>query len=127
MAPPSSFLLFPLAFSSERSIRLWIVRSSRAACSASLRKDAVSLVWVVDLAMELSGRMIRFFNRNFSGGDGVPARLAHGFSSKFEIAAMSRASFRYPAWRCSGLLPGMAQPSDHVVRRIAQYARDVGS
>jgi len=60
--------------------------------------------------------MIRFY-RNFSGGDGVPATLARGFSSKFEIAAMSRASFRYPTWRCSGLLPGMAQPSDLIVRR----------
>jgi len=70
--------------------------------------------------MELSGRMIRFLNSNFSGADGVPAMLARGFSSKFEIGrdvARVVSLIRYRDY-CLGR---------HNQVTIAQYARDVGS
>ena len=64
--------------------------------------------------------MIRFLNSNFSGADGVPAMLARGFSSKFEIGrdvARVVSLIRYRDY-CLGR---------HNQVTIAQYARDVGS
>jgi hypothetical protein len=67
--------------------------------------------------MELSGRMIRFLNSNFSGADGVPAMLARGFSSKFEIG------------RDVARVVSLIRYRDYCLGRHnqVQYARDVGS